>query len=224
MTTLRIRYRVRFEKKDLLRWIGHNDLARLWERIVRRAQLKPSMTEGFHPKPRIAFPSALALGVEGLDEVLDIDLAEEISAEDLFKRFCDDNQPGLVIKSVCRLPDGMKKAQLKRSDYAVSLPSAVTNANDRNAIRQSIAELKNKQTVSVERKKKQVVATVATDIPQLELQDEQLVLSLAAKSGASLKPSDILDLLGFDDWIDGGAMITRTRVVLEDDETKQMTG
>ena len=35
-----------------------------------------SMTEGFHPKPRINFPSALAVGIAGLDELLEIDLAE----------------------------------------------------------------------------------------------------------------------------------------------------
>ena len=44
------------------------------------AALKLSMTEGFHPKPRIGFPSALALGVEGLDEVVEIELAEELDA------------------------------------------------------------------------------------------------------------------------------------------------
>ena len=58
----RVRYRIRFAKSGLLRWTSHRDLARLWERLVRRAALKLSMTEGFHPKPRIGFPSALALG------------------------------------------------------------------------------------------------------------------------------------------------------------------
>ncbi|TWU34553.1 hypothetical protein Q31b_55070 [Novipirellula aureliae] len=217
--TIRIRYRVRFEKRDLLRWIGHNDLARLWERIVRRAQLKPSMTEGFHPKPRIAFPSALALGIEGLDEVLDIDLAEELPPDDLFRRLADDHQPGLVIKHVCRLPEGIKKAQLKRSDYVIALPPSMTSDSDLDAIRAAVAELKSRETVSVERKKKQVVANVANDIPQLELEDGHLVLSLTATPGASLKPNDILQILGFDDWINGGAIISRTRVVLEEEHT-----
>ena len=41
----RLRYRIRFSKTDLLRWTSHRDLARLWERLVRRSQLKLSMTE-----------------------------------------------------------------------------------------------------------------------------------------------------------------------------------
>jgi len=63
-------YRIRFAKTGLLRWIGHRDLLRLWERILRRRELQPRMTTGFHRKGRISFPSALALGVEGLDKVV----------------------------------------------------------------------------------------------------------------------------------------------------------
>ncbi len=83
---LRIRYRIRFAKTGLLRWISHRDLARLWERLLRRAALKLSMTEGFHPKPRVGFPSALALGVESLDEVVEIELAEDLTPGELLQR------------------------------------------------------------------------------------------------------------------------------------------
>ena len=208
---LRIRYRIRFQKIGLLRWTSHRDLARLWERIVRRARLKPSMTEGFHPKPRIGFPSALALGVEGLDEVVELDLAEEILALDLLKRLNDDNQPGLVIKSVARLPEGFGKAKLERSDYTISIPQSA----DRNAIQPAIDTLLRLDEVTIERKKKKpVVANIATQIPVLQLGDDCLELSLAASESASLKPSDVLDLLGFGDWIENGALIARTRVKL----------
>ena len=36
---IRDRYRIRFAKTGLLRWIGHRDLQRLWERLLRRAEL-----------------------------------------------------------------------------------------------------------------------------------------------------------------------------------------
>ncbi|MDA8746268.1 TIGR03936 family radical SAM-associated protein, partial [Rubripirellula amarantea] len=108
---LRIRYRVRFGKTGLLRWIGHTDLAKLWERLGRRAELNFSMTEGFHPKPRIAFPSALALGVESLDEVVEIELAEQLTPRELLDRLIADNQPGLTMRCVAMLPEGFGKAQ-----------------------------------------------------------------------------------------------------------------
>ncbi len=124
MESLRIRYRIRFAKVDLLRWISHRDLARLWERLLRRAGLKLSMTEGFHPKPRVAFPSALALGVESLDEVVEIELAEDLSVSELLQRLCDDQQPGLLIHSVHRLPEGFGKADFSRANTSSPFPTA----------------------------------------------------------------------------------------------------
>nr|WP_236622156.1 TIGR03936 family radical SAM-associated protein [Rhodopirellula maiorica] len=211
LASLRIRYRVRFQKIGLLRWISHRDLAGLWERIVRRAALKLSMSEGFHPKPRIAFPSALALGVEGLDEVVELELAEDISPSELLKRLEADNQPGLIINSVSRLPDGFGKGQLKQSQFSITLPEQPDAAT----IQTAISKLLSQTTVSVERKKKTLVANVAEQILNLELSDDRLRLTLAASESASLKPHDILDLLGFDDWIENGSHVIRERVILE---------
>ncbi len=207
---LRVRYRIRFAKAGLLRWTSHRDLARLWERLVRRAALKLSMTEGFHPKPRIAFPSALALGVQSLDEVVELELAEQLSPSELLDRLQNDHQPGLVIFSVCRLPDGFGKAQLKQSDYRIQ----IIESADLNSTAAAIDHLKNQQTVSFERKGKTITANVESQIPDLAIRDRQLHLSLAASDSASLRPGDVLQLLGLADWVEQGATITRTRVIL----------
>ena len=207
---LRLRYRVRFGKTGLLRWTSHRDLARLWERIVRRTGLKPSMTEGFHPKPRIGFPSALALGVEGLDEVVELDLAEDLAVQVLFDRLCSDNQPGLTINSVRLLPEGFGKAQLLRTDYIITIPDSADFA----AAEQAIAELKSQDTLSFERKKKTVTVD-ASQIPTIEIVGQELHLSLAASDSASLRPGDVLDLIGTSHWIEDGALISRTQVILQ---------
>lgn len=209
-TPLRIRYRIRFGKTDLLRWISHRDLARLWERLIRRADLKLSMTEGFHPKPRVAFPSALALGVEGLDEVVELELAEEMSVNDLLQRLRDDDQPGLQINSVARLPDRFGKAQLAQSDYIIT----VVDSADRDAVQQAIDRLMSQSTVSVERKNKTLTVDVATQIANLQLDEDELRLSLLASDQATLRPADVLELLGCGDWIEQGTLITRVRVRL----------
>ncbi len=208
---LRIRYRVRFGKTDLLRWISHRDLARLWERLLRRAGLVLSMTEGFHPKPRVGFPSALALGVESLDEVVEIDLAEELSARALLERLEADQQPGLNIKSVTRLPEGMSKAQLNSSDYTFSVVEGV----EASEISAAIEKLLSSESVSVERKKKTLTVNVAEQITTLELNGDVINLRLAASQAASLRPGDVLDLLGFGDWVELGTLIRRISVELK---------
>ncbi len=178
--------------------------------MVRRAGLKPSMTEGFHPKPRIGFPSALALGVNGLDEVVELDLAQRIPVAELFQRLCDDNQPGLTIKSVKLLPEGFGKAKLSHSDYVISIPDDV----DIDAAQSAIADLKNQDTISFERKQKTVTVD-SEQILSIEIQSDGLNLSLAASESASLRPVDVLDLINASHWIEHGAVINRTRVALQ---------
>ena len=212
---LRIRYRIRFAKTDLLRWISHRDLARLWQRLLRRAQLKLSMTEGFHPKPRVAFPSALALGVESLDEVVEIELAEQMTPHDLLLRLDADQQPGLTIKSVTQVPEGSSKAQLQASDYKIS----IVDDADTTAVQAAIERLMKQNTVSVERKKSTLTVRVTEQITQLEVTGDVIQLQLAASQAASLRPGDVLDLLGFGDWIELGTLIRRTRVELKQEFT-----
>lgn len=70
------RLRVRFTKLGKIRFLGHRDLARVWERTLRRAGLHVAYSEGFSPRPRLAFGLALSTSYESLGEYLDIDLVE----------------------------------------------------------------------------------------------------------------------------------------------------
>ena len=212
-TSLRVRYRIRFAKTDLLRWIGHTDLIRLWERIARRSQLPLSMSQGFHRRPRMAFPSALALGIVGLDEVAELELSEGLSTEELHQRLVADDQPGLTFTSVRKLADTEPKAQLDRSDFVVDVPAG-TDVADAQA---SIERLKHQNIVTFERKKKTISIDIRAEIPTLEVDHSQLRFTLVARDAASIRPDDLLELLGLSDWPLQGATITRTRVHLRSD-------
>jgi hypothetical protein len=119
----RHRYRIWFCKTGVLRWISHRDLQRLWERLLRRCDIWLSMSEGFHPKPRLHFPSALALGVPGLREVVEVETARWYAPEDLWGKIAADGQPGLRILLVQAVPSGLAKAQLESVSYSVHLPA-----------------------------------------------------------------------------------------------------
>ncbi len=209
--SLPIRYRVRFAKMGLLRWIGHHDLARLWERMSRRVGLKLSMTEGFRPKPRIAFPSALALGIESLDEVVEIELSESITPQEMLERLTNDQQPGLHITSVKQLPLGFGKAQLSQSEYRITPPDDA----DLGHVSRSIQSLLAQESLTIARKNKTVSLRTDEQIVRLEIIQAAIALTLAAADTASMRVEDVLDLLGLNDWTDRGGRITRTRVQLE---------
>lgn len=78
-----MRVRIRFAKIGKVRWTSHRDVARMWERAIRRAQLPIAYSEGYSPRPKVHFGLALSTGHEGLAEYLDIDLVDDDAGIDV---------------------------------------------------------------------------------------------------------------------------------------------
>ncbi len=66
--------RLRFTKLGKVRFASHRDVARLWERAVRRAGLPVAYSGGFSPHPLLSFGLALPTGCESTAEYLDVAL------------------------------------------------------------------------------------------------------------------------------------------------------
>ena len=66
------RLRIHFTRDETLKYIGHLDMARTWQRIARRANLPLAYSEGFNPQPRLTFAAALPVGCTSDHEELDM--------------------------------------------------------------------------------------------------------------------------------------------------------
>ena len=94
------------------------------ERMCRRAALQLRMSEGFHPKAKMNFPSALALGIEGHAEVMELDLVDRVSSSEVHERLNAAAPPGLVITAVTQVAAGQPKTRVGSMRYQVVLPDA----------------------------------------------------------------------------------------------------
>lgn len=122
---LRQRVRIHFSKLGRLKFIGHKDLLRTLEALFRRAQLPLAMSNGFHPKVRMSFPSALALGYESTDEVLELEMkesAEPVDTDALLALLNRHSLEGLTFLSARLLQEGEKKASLVSSVFQMNVP------------------------------------------------------------------------------------------------------
>jgi radical SAM-linked protein len=72
------RMRVTFATDDSVKYVGHLDMARTWERAIRRARLPLAYTQGFNPQARMHFAAALPVGFTGQAELLDVFLNEAL--------------------------------------------------------------------------------------------------------------------------------------------------
>jgi radical SAM-linked protein len=66
--------RVRWTRHGKIRFLGHRDTARVWERTLRRVGMPVAWTEGFTPRPRVSFGLALPTGAESDGEYLEVRL------------------------------------------------------------------------------------------------------------------------------------------------------
>ena len=72
-----MRIRFRFSKLGKIRFTSQRDVARMWERALRRAEMPLAYTEGFSPRPQLSFGLALPTGAESLAEYVDVALDPE---------------------------------------------------------------------------------------------------------------------------------------------------
>ncbi len=78
-----VKVRIRFTKLGKVRWTSHRDVARMWERALRRAGCRWRYTAGFTPRPQVSFGLALPTGLESMAEYLDIVLDEPVDPAEL---------------------------------------------------------------------------------------------------------------------------------------------
>ena len=102
------RYRIRFCKRGTARFISHKDLMGVLARAFRRAGLPVRMTEGFNPHPRFSLPSPLSLGIEGLDEILELELVEELPPDDVARKLQCEMPQGISVHRAERLGSPQK--------------------------------------------------------------------------------------------------------------------
>ncbi|MCA9151020.1 MAG: TIGR03936 family radical SAM-associated protein [Planctomycetales bacterium] len=205
----RQKLRIRFRKFGDLRLISHRDLARAFERLFRRACLPLAMSEGFHPHPRINFPSALALGIQGEAEWVEALLAEPVSEEAARMRLVEHSPEGLEITDVRTLDVNTPKPQVDRADYEIPLPSTRSEA-----AQQAIVELLGKQEYLIERDGRSVPINLRDTLVSAQVNGDRLRFTLSAVREAQARPREILEALGLGDLESHGLWLTRTAVHL----------
>ncbi len=75
------RVRAKYTKTDLLRFLSHRELMRVFQRAIARVKAPIAYSQGFHPLPQMAFGPALPVGTEGLNEYVDFFFSEPIEPE-----------------------------------------------------------------------------------------------------------------------------------------------
>ena len=93
-----------------MKFVGHLDTMRYFQRAIRRAGIDISYTTGFSPHPIMSFALPLGVGVESEGEYFDIQVNSTDSSEHSIKFLNEQMAEGIEILSYRQLPDDAKKS------------------------------------------------------------------------------------------------------------------
>lgn len=210
----RSKFRVRFAKTGDLRLVSHHDLMHVCERLFRRAELEVHVTQGFNPRPRIWFASAIALGVAGLNEVLEFELVQSLDADEVMRRLCAKAPPGIVFHSV-RSIDAKTSGRVRRAFYRLAL---LQGAAHEVSGRDAVAAFLQKTEHWVERRRPQPRRiNVRPFVDEMHAFTDRIEMALWITDNGAARPDEILTALGLKPMLDDGAVIERTDLELYDE-------
>lgn len=194
--------RLQITKGEAVRYISHLDYSRAIERAVRRAKLPVAYSEGFNPHMKMAFASALALGVTSDAEYMDIELCQELSVKNFKSAFSAQLPRGIELREAVYLPPQtpalMKMVNL--GTYLIRAPltdgeydkaaASVEAFNSAGKVLYIKESPKGRREIDV----KQFMAA-AVELVSWDGVAAQLAMAIHITPTGSVKPGEVLDVL-----------------------------
>lgn len=215
-----MRLRITFSKTEEMRYTGHLDLHRTWERTFRRARLPIAYSQGYHPQPKINLAAALPLGFTSQAEVGDFWLEEDLTLAEIEEALQQALPPGIKIEQLevvdQRAPS--LQSQVEAAEYSVTLLDKCIQ------FKKPLTEILESESLLRERRgKKYDLRPLIEKLEQIEddgFERPRIMMRLSSRSEATGRPEEVLAALEIPAQ---AARIHRTRLIFGENE-REKTG
>jgi len=193
------RMRFRFSKTGNARFLGHLELISVFVRAMRRAGLPLRYSQGFHPMPKLSFGPPLPVGMESLEEYLDVEFTARMKAGDALSALNAELPEGVLILSAEPLSLKLPLPSAIMTEYIATVkdgPLAIDIEPERieGLIRDFLA--KDSIPVRITREDKVTDVDLKPAIAGLSFSEAGLTLALRRVEGApNARPSDVMACL-----------------------------
>jgi radical SAM-linked protein len=204
------RYRITFGKTEAMRFTGHLDMHRTWERTFRRAGLPLAYSEGFNPHPKINIGAALPLGCLSRGDLIDAWLEKELEPDEVASSLRQAAPPGIALEVVTRIAaaESVLQSQIEAAVFEVT-SSEFPPASELSG---RIEALMDSEHLPRERRGKSYDLRPLVETMEYDPVQSILRMRLSARQGAVGRPEEVLQTLGLDS---AQALAVRTELVLQ---------
>ena len=190
-----MKVRVKFSKEGAVKFIGHLDVMRYFQKAIRRAGIDVAYSEGFSPHMIMSFAAPLGVGVTSTGEYFDMELRSISSSRQLTERFNAVMAEGIRVLSVREIPEGKAHAAMSLvagADYLVSFrPGKGLAEGWEDRVEEFLAQ---PEIVILRKTKRSEKETdIRPWIYRMEAREDSIFLQLAAGSVHNLKPELVLE-------------------------------
>ncbi len=197
-----MKLRMRFGKEGIVKFIGHLDIMRYFQKAFRRANVDITYSKGYHPHPTLSFASPLGVGLESRGEYLDMEVDSLDGFDDLEAMKDAVNAQmveGIVVYSIKHLPDQAKNAMsiIAAADYEVGFREGMAPC-DEEQLRAAVESFMSRPEIRVVKKTKKSEREIDIRplIYQMFVQENgKIFMQVAAGSAANLKPELVMQTL-----------------------------
>jgi radical SAM-linked protein len=189
--------RVKFRKYGCLKFIGHLDVMRYFQKAMRRADIDMCYSEGFSPHMIMSFASPLGLGLTSDGEYMDISIQTPLSSREAIDRLNAVMVEGIDVVSWRELPENSKNAMsiVAAADYEVRFREDMEPVPDWQERFAAFLDQKEIRVVK-ETKKGQQELDIRPWIYDWEIKDHTIFMQVSAGSVHNLKPELVMQAFG----------------------------
>lgn len=179
-----------------MKFIGHLDIMRYFQKAIRRAKIPIVFTEGFSPHMIMSFASPLGVGLTSSGEYMDIEVSTEIPSEEAVRRLNAVMVEGIQVLSYRRIEDGKAGKAMSlvaAADYTLGFRSGHEPAQEwKNRIDAFMAQ--SSINILKKTKKSEKEVDIKPMIYEMRMADnDRVFMQLAAGSAANLKPELVME-------------------------------
>ncbi len=191
-----MKVRIKFAKYGVMKYIGHLDIMRYFQKCMRKADVDIAYSTGFSPHQIMSFASPLGVGVESRGEYFDIELNSG-NAEYVKERLNAVMVPGMEIISVVKLPDGVKNAMasIAAASYTVFPKDGYEHENQCTDKIEDFL-LQESIVITKQTKKNEIEFDLKPHIFSFEFDKEAYRMLVDASSAGNIKPLAVIEEYG----------------------------
>lgn len=190
-----MKLRIKFRKFGAVRFIGHLDLMRFFQKMIRRADLDIAYSNGYSPHQIMSFAAPLGVGLISNGEYVDVEMNSVTTSEDMVKRLNEASVSGIEILSIRCLPEncGNAMASVAAASYTVRFKEGKEPAIHYQTELPKFLEAK-EILYEKETKKGSTMLDLKPAVYELTVQEDGSIYMLVnASSSGNIKPYMVLE-------------------------------